>query len=193
MTANAQWKYDTSYDTFDSYIDSSRISTEGGYKSILELHNLKLPQSHHSRQQHKSSTLKSMVDCQSLRIQIVAIYHYSEEMGKGNEIYSASYPINESDWKYPAPNGSGDKLIKLACTKIPSPVTPPIVPAPIDNERKKLEEERRQLAEERRKLEEEKRKLNIKPPVNNAQEIKRQRCINLGLAPNSADFQQCVK
>jgi len=73
---------------------------------------------------------------------------------------------------------------------------PPVIEAwtlSIDNERKKLEEERRQLAEVRRNLEEEKRKLNTKPPVNHAQDIKRQRCINLGLAPNSADFQQCMK
>jgi hypothetical protein len=34
---------------------------------------------------------------------------------------------------------------------------------------------------------------NPKPPVSNTQDIKRQRCINLGLAPNSADFQQCIK
>ena len=32
-----------------------------------------------------------------------------------------------------------------------------------------------------------------KPIPNNPQDIKRQRCINLGLAPNSADFQQCMK
>jgi hypothetical protein len=32
-----------------------------------------------------------------------------------------------------------------------------------------------------------------KPPGNNAQDIKRQKCINLGLAPGSIDFQQCVK
>ena len=31
-----------------------------------------------------------------------------------------------------------------------------------------------------------------KPPVNNAQDIKRQKCIRLGLVPGSADFQQCV-
>ena len=74
----------------------------------------------------------------------------------------------------------------------PTPVIPPVIPEPIDNERKKLEEERRQLAEERRKLEEEKRKINTKPPANNAQDIKRQKCIRLGLAPNSADFQQCM-
>jgi hypothetical protein len=34
---------------------------------------------------------------------------------------------------------------------------------------------------------------NPKPPISNTQDIKRQRCINLGLAPNSADFQQCMK
>jgi hypothetical protein len=76
--------------------------------------------------------------------------------------------------------------------KPPPPVIAPVVPEPIDNERKKLEEEKRQLAEERRKLEEEKRKFNTKPPVNNAQDNKRQKCMNLGLAPNSADFQQCM-
>jgi hypothetical protein len=31
-----------------------------------------------------------------------------------------------------------------------------------------------------------------KPLVNNAQDIKRQKCIRLGLAPGSADFQQCM-
>jgi len=31
-----------------------------------------------------------------------------------------------------------------------------------------------------------------KPPVNNAQDIKRQKCIRLGLAPGSTDFQQCM-
>ena len=31
-----------------------------------------------------------------------------------------------------------------------------------------------------------------KPPVNNAQDIKRQKCIRLGLASGSADFQQCI-
>jgi len=29
-------------------------------------------------------------------------------------------------------------------------------------------------------------------PISNPQDIKRQKCINLGLAPNSADFQQCM-
>jgi hypothetical protein len=31
-----------------------------------------------------------------------------------------------------------------------------------------------------------------KPPVNNAQDIKRQKCIRLGLTPGSVDFQQCM-
>jgi len=31
-----------------------------------------------------------------------------------------------------------------------------------------------------------------KPPANNAQDVKRQRCISLGLVPNSADFKQCM-
>jgi hypothetical protein len=31
-----------------------------------------------------------------------------------------------------------------------------------------------------------------KPPVNNPQDSKRQKCIRLGLVPGSADFQQCI-
>jgi hypothetical protein len=31
-----------------------------------------------------------------------------------------------------------------------------------------------------------------KPPVNNAQDIKHQKCIRLGLVPGSPDFQQCI-
>ena len=31
-----------------------------------------------------------------------------------------------------------------------------------------------------------------KPPVNNAQDIKRQKCIRLGLVPGTNDFQQCL-
>jgi hypothetical protein len=31
-----------------------------------------------------------------------------------------------------------------------------------------------------------------KPPVNNAQDIKRLKCIRLGLTPGSVDFQQCI-
>jgi hypothetical protein len=33
---------------------------------------------------------------------------------------------------------------------------------------------------------------NPKPLVNNIQDIKRQKCIRLGLAPGSVDFQQCM-
>ncbi len=139
-----------------------------------------------------------MVDCQGSRIQIVAIYHYSEQMGNGNEIYSASYPIKESDWYYPPLNSLSEKSLKVVCATNRNPkseLTPKplhLTESDIAEENRKIEEEKRQLAEERRKLEEEKRKFNTKPPINTPQDIKRQRCINLGLAPNSADFQQCM-
>ena len=98
-------------------------------------------------------------------------------------LYNANGSINQQGvWRANA----------LVQAQSPPPVIAPLVPEPINNERKKLEEERRQLAEERRKIEEEKRKLNSKPPPSNPQDNKRQRCINLGLAPNSADFQQCM-
>ena len=78
----------------------------------------------------------------------------------------------------------------------------------IENERKKLEEEKIQMAEERTKLDEERAKLEEErirlndaktkkintpsPQVQNSNAQKRQKCIQLGLAPGSADFQQCM-
>ena len=42
------------------------------------------------------------------------------------------------------------------------------------------------------KDEEEKRKHNSKPPVSSPPDIKRQKCIRLGLVPGTNDFQQCM-
>ena len=68
-----------------------------------------------------------------------------------------------------------------------------------DDERPKVEESQR--IEEPRKIEvpqakafNEKSNLKpVKPLISNPQDIKRQKCIRLGLAPGSTDFQQCVK
>jgi hypothetical protein len=153
MSAHGEWKFDFGYDNYDSYIDYSRIKTEGRYKSMWDLEDLKSPKTGSSGKVHKSSISKSLIDCQSSRIYLIAIYYYSEQMGKGGVVDSANYQIKESDWKYPPPNSLGEGFIKIACAINSNP----------------------------------------KPPISNTQDIKRQRCISLGLAPNSADFQQCMK
>jgi hypothetical protein len=158
MTAHAQWKYDGGSDSFDSYIDYSRIKTEGRYKSMWYMADFKAPQTNSSGKMYKSTVAKRVVDCQASRTQIVVLYQYSEQMGRGALVVSANYAIEESDWQYPPPNSFNDGYIKIACATNNSP-KPPVIP---------------------------------KPPVNNAQDIKRQRCINLGLAPNSTDFLQCM-
>ena len=152
MTAHAEWKYFDSTDIYDSYIDYSRIKTEGRYKSMWDLQDNKSTQTFEGKQ-FKSSMTKRVVDCQASRYQFLAIYDYSEQMGKGEVVASSIYQIKESSWKYSPPNSIGDGFLKVACASNSNP----------------------------------------KPPANNAQDIKRQRCINLGLAPNSADFQQCMK
>ena len=153
MTAHAEWKYDESSDTYDSYIDYSRIKTEGLYKSMWYLRDHKTTQTNVSGKQYKSSVNKAVYDCQRSRYQTVSFYDYSEQMGNGAVVFSGNFKILESHWQYYPPSSIGDSLIKVACATNNNP----------------------------------------KPPVSNTQDNKRQRCINLGLAPNSADFQQCVK
>jgi hypothetical protein len=115
MTAHAEWKYDGGTDTFDSYIDYSRIKTEGLYKSMWFLRDYKTTQTNASGKQYKSSVTKAVYDCQRSRSQVVAIYQYSEEMGNGAVVYSGNFEILEKDWSYPPPNSIGDGFINIAC------------------------------------------------------------------------------
>jgi len=116
MTAHAEWKSYNYTDTYEAYIDYSRIRTEGQYKSTWDLIDYKSPQTDASGKQFKSAALKNIIDCQASRRQLVAIYQYSEQMGKGKVVSSGnSSQIIESDWKYPPPNSIGDNLIQIAC------------------------------------------------------------------------------
>ena len=146
MTAHAEWKFDGDSDNFVSYIDYSRIATEGRYKSIWTLLDYKFPQIDSPGKQFKSSVTKRFIDCQGSRRQIVALYRYSEQMGKGILVWSDSISLDESHWNYSPPDIIVESFIKAACTSNSNP-----------------------------------------------QDTKRQKCINLGLMPNSADFQQCMK
>ena len=162
MTAHAEWAYFNYSDTATHYIDYSRTKTEGRYKSMWVLADLKSPKIEAFGKQYKSQVTKDIIDCQGSRIQSVGLYFYSEQMGKGEIVWSNSRSIQESEWTFPPPNSINEALIKAACVQkqTPPPVIAPVVP---------------------------------KQPPSNPQDNKRQRCINLGLAPNSADFQQCMK
>jgi hypothetical protein len=116
ITAHAEWKFFGSTDTFTSYIDYSRIKTEGRYKSIWDLFDYKSPQTEYSGKQYKSSVAKEIVDCQASRSQLVALYFYSEQMGKGEVVSSGNFQVRESEWSNPPPNSIGDDLIKIACS-----------------------------------------------------------------------------
>lgn len=115
MTAHAEWKDDGGNDDLDSYIDYSRIQTEGRYKSMWALQDFKSPQTNSLGNRFKSSVVKRIVDCQASRSQYVAIYQYSGQMGIGNIVFSETYQIQESKWLYPPPNSIGEGYIKVAC------------------------------------------------------------------------------
>jgi hypothetical protein len=104
-------------DTYASYIDYSRIKTEGCYKSMWVLTDLKVTKTNPFGKQYKSFVSKNLIDCQGSRYQITAFYDYTEQMSGGEVVYSTNYQIKESDWKYPPPNSIGDKLINKACDR----------------------------------------------------------------------------
>ena len=114
MTAHAEWKYFDGTNTFNSYIDYSRIKTEGRYKSMWDLNDYESPQTFQGKQ-YKSSMTKRVVDCQASRYQYLAIFDYSEQMGNGEVVHSSNYQIAESSWRYSPPNSIGDRFINIAC------------------------------------------------------------------------------
>ena len=115
MTAHAEWKFFDYTDRITSYVDYSRIKTEGRYKSLWDLKDFKSPDTDSSGKQYKSSVAKFIIDCQASKMQIVALYYYSEQMSKGEVILSKSFTIDESDWSYPPPNSINEGYIKTAC------------------------------------------------------------------------------
>ena len=118
MTAHAEWKYVTSTtnlpNNFDSYIDYSRIRTEGRYKSMWTLANFSSPVTTSNRT-YNSRVVKWMIDCQGRRTQPIAHYDYSEQMSNGQVVDSENFPIIESGWQNPPPNSVGDGYVNIAC------------------------------------------------------------------------------
>ena len=111
MTAHAEWESNGLTEKYFSYIDSSRIKIEGRYKSIWELQDFISPDIFAGKQS-KSAVVKSLIDCQSSRSNIVDFYFYSEQMGGGEIIHSSH---DQLGWKSPPPNSIGDSLINIAC------------------------------------------------------------------------------
>jgi hypothetical protein len=115
MTASAEWKFDFDGYINKFYIDYSRITNEGQYKSILSLRDLESPDTDDSSgKQFKSAVTKYFIDCKSSRWSPVAVYKYSEQMGKGKLIASETYSLGELRW-FNSPIEFGERLIKVAC------------------------------------------------------------------------------
>jgi hypothetical protein len=115
MTAYAEWKFYDGTDSTDAYIDYSKIKIEGRYKSMWVLWNIISPEANNSGKQFKSEVRKEIIDCQTSRTQTVALYNYSEQMGKGEIVYSANVQIKQSNWSNPPPNSFAEGYINIAC------------------------------------------------------------------------------
>ena len=115
MTVHAEWKFFGDSDISVHYLDYSRMQTEGPYKSIWDLIDYKKTESTSSGKQFKSSVAKNLIDCKASRIYPVAVYTYSEQMGKGEVVYSTNFQIQESMWVYPPPSSVYEGYIKIVC------------------------------------------------------------------------------
>ena len=116
MTAHAEWKYISSNDTFDVYIDNSRTKTEGGYKLVWDLLDYKSPQTTiYTGKVYKSRVIKSVIDCPRSRLQTIGFYVYADQMGKGVVVELDNFPIQESGWQSDVPNTLGYEYINMAC------------------------------------------------------------------------------
>lgn len=117
MTSHAEWKFNNFNEKYVSYFDTSRIRTEGQYKTMWYVLDYLSPQTESTGKQYNSSVAKTLIDCKASKNQTVALYFYSEAMGKGDIVFSANFQTQESDWRYPPPNSIADDYINIACGK----------------------------------------------------------------------------
>ncbi len=95
------------------YVDPDTIRRKGNLVKIWELFDFKTAQTEEGLS-HLSAKVQVEYDCAEERHRLVTLIQYSDNMGRGNVIYSDS---TEYIWEPVAPDTIGQRMWKFACKK----------------------------------------------------------------------------
>ena len=118
ILAHADWiKVGLGNDT-SLYLESTKTAPiDSISKRAVTLLSFESKQQVANRNPYYSVVSRIEADCRNLRYRTVAMFYYSEPMGKGDLVDTDNIPLHEQEWKYPAPNSAMDEAINEVCKK----------------------------------------------------------------------------
>ncbi len=94
------------------YYDKSSIKSDGQYKRVWTLVDLRESKLNSSKKPYKSIAIYWMLDCKQDRQKLLQMTQYSENMAHGSSVNTISTP---DDWEYVGPQTVGNTLQKITC------------------------------------------------------------------------------
>ena len=115
--AMAEWTYLTSSEdnAYDIYIDKTTIRKRGNVAKMWELMDFKAPQEAADGKSFLSLKALQEHDCVEIRSRLLALFHFSDNMGKGQ--VNSNHQYDDSKWADIAPGSVSMRLLKAACKK----------------------------------------------------------------------------
>jgi len=93
------------------YVDPDTIKIDGQFRQVVELHDLKAPD---TARGNRSTKVLSEYDCKEARIRLLREDHFSGQMGAGERQGGTTEP---TDWFPLAPGTRGWNLMKFVCSR----------------------------------------------------------------------------
>ena len=114
--AMAEWTYLTPREgnAYDIYIDKTTIRKRGNVAKMWDLSDFKAPKEAASGS-HLSSRALNEYDCVEIRVRLLALTHFSGNMGKGK--VTSTYQYDDSKWVDIAPGSVDMSHWKAVCKK----------------------------------------------------------------------------
>ena len=90
------------------YVDFDRMRTNGGYVYYWRLSDYLEP----TKYGDFSSKVYQQGDCEMFRYKRLSSSYYKQPMGEGS---GETYSTPDTEWRYPPPKSSGEKILKEVC------------------------------------------------------------------------------
>jgi hypothetical protein len=115
--AMAGWTYLTPSEgnAFDFYIDKTTIRKRGNVAKMWALMDYKAPKEEADGTSHLSNKSLAEYDCVEIRVRLLALTHFSGNMGKGK--VTSTYQYDDSKWVDIAPGSVDMSHWKAVCKK----------------------------------------------------------------------------
>jgi hypothetical protein len=115
--ASAEWKLVAETDTEKLYIDSSTIRKQANLTYVWTMTDYSLAQNSASGDKFKSDKTLVIYKCSEMQKAFKTLILYSDNLGRGEVIFSHQPEMYEVKYKDVVPGTFGEDMFKAACIK----------------------------------------------------------------------------